>query len=322
MDGMRYLDASGGTVVVNIDHGVKEIGKAALAQMEQISFSHSSQFTNAAQEELGRRMEALSATGFISRRRNFQPMLLPFELIPPCNCYRCPFKKTYPECSVFCARELERVIEREGTENVAAFIGEPIVGSAAGATVPLPEYFPMIRDIYERNDIMFITDKMVCGTGRTGKPFAIEHWGVKPDFIAAGKGMASGYAPLPGLLVSEHIHRTINNGSGILGHAHTFMGNLHSCAVGVAVLQYLEEHDLINRCARMGDYLFSVLEPLWAHPLVGDKGLFAGIDFIQENVTHRPYLRKFQIAERVTDDAFQNSLISLPWVGRRSHRDG
>jgi len=72
----------------------------------------------------------------------------------------------------------------------------------------------------------------------------------------------------------------------------------------------------------MSDYLFSVLEPLWAHPLVGDKGLFAGIDFIQENVTHRPYLRKFQIAERVTDEAFQNSLISLPWLGRRSHRDG
>ena len=107
------------------------------------------------------------------------------------------------------------VIEREGTKNVATFIGEPIVGSAAGVTVPLPEYFLMIRDIYDHNDILFITDKMVCGAGRTGKPFAIEHWGVKPDFIAAGKGMASGYAPLASLLVSEHIHRTINNGSGI-----------------------------------------------------------------------------------------------------------
>ena len=161
-DGKRYLDASGGAVVVSIGHGVREISEAALAQMERITFNHSSQFTNASQEELGRRivalspgggyrlvpltsdseateaaikisrqyhmelgheskhiiiarqqsyhgstLGALSATDFIARRRNYQPMLLPFDLIAPCNCYRCPFEKTYPECNVFCARELE-----------------------------------------------------------------------------------------------------------------------------------------------------------------------------------------------------------------------
>ena len=188
----------------------------------------------------------------------------------------------------------------------------------AGATVPPPEYFPMIREICDRHDILFIADEVMCGTGRTGKPFAIEHWGVVPDFIAAGKGMASGYAPLAGLLVSEHIHQVIKDGSGNLGHGHTFMGNPHSCAVGVAVLRYLEEHDLINRCARMGEYMFSALDRLRDHPLVGNvrgKGLFAGIDFIQDHETHMPYLRKFRVSERVTEEAFRNGLVLYPGSG-------
>ncbi len=379
-DGKRYLDASGGAVVVTIGHGVKEIPEAASAQMDQITYCHSSQFTNPYQEELaqlmadlspgrdyhlisltsgseaveaaikvsrqyhiergneskhliigrkqsyhGSTLGALSATGYLSRRRKFLPMLLPFDLIDPCNCYHCPFGKTYPDCGVECASALEASIQRQGPENVAAFIAETLVGTAAGAPVPPIEYFHMIREICDRHDILFIADEVMCGMGRTGKPFAIEHWDVKPDLIATGKGMASGYAPLSGLLVSDHIYRVFREGSGMLSNGQTFMGNPHSCAVGVAVLKYIEKHGLISRCAEMGKILFSELEPLRDHPLVGDirgLGLFAGIDLIQDPATHKPYPRKFRVVERVVEEAFRRGLILYPGSGGADTEEG
>lgn len=379
-DGKRYLDASGGAVVVSIGHGVKEITEAAVSQMNQLTYAHSSQFTNPHQEELaqlmadlspggnyhlisltggseaveaaikvarqyhiergntskhlvigrqqsyhGSTLGALSVTGYHSRRQKFLPMLLPFDLIEPCNCYQCPFGKTYPECGLECATSLEASIQRLGPENVAAFIAETLVGTAAGAPVPPLEYFQMIREICDRYDILFIADEVMCGMGRTGKTFAIEHWGIKPDLIATGKGMASGYAPLSGLLVSDHMYRVFKEGSGMLSNGQTFMGNPHSSAVGVAVLNYIQKHDLIGRCAEMGKVLFSELERVQSHPLVGDVrglGLFAGIELVQDSVTRKPFPRSFRVVERVTEEAFRRGLILYPGSGGANTEEG
>lgn len=379
-EGKRYLDASGGAVVVNIGHGVEEISDAACAQMGQITYCHSSQFTNPFQEELGHLMAgispggdyklitltggseaieaaikvarqyhiergnhakhhiigrqqsyhgstlgALSATGYYSRRQKFLPMLLPFDLIEPCNCYHCPFEKDYPDCDLQCAAALERSIVQMGPENVAAFIAETLVGTAAGVPVPPFEYFRKIREICDRYDVLFIADEVMCGMGRTGKPFAIEHWGVKPDLIAAGKGMASGYAPLSGLLVSNHMYKVFEEGSGMLSNGQTFMGNPHSCAVGVAVLKFIQKHNLFERCTKMGSFLFKELERIQAHPLVGDirgMGLFAGVEFVQDPLTRRPFPRSFRVVERVTEEAFRRGLILYPGTGGANNEDG
>ena len=371
--GRRYLDGSGGSLVVSIGHGVKEVAEAALSQMEKVSFAHTSQFTSAPQEELaealaklapgdlnrvifvsggseatesaiklarqyhlergktkkykiigrwrsfhGATLGALSAGGQTVRRAPFNPLLLDFPHIPPAYCYRCPYGRPYPGCDLECAWELERAVIGEGVETISAFIAEPIVGAAAGALVPPPEYFRIIREVCDRYDILFIADEVMTGMGRTGMPFAIEQWGVTPDMIITGKGISSGYAPLGAVIVSDRICRVIEGGSGAFIHGHTYMGHPLSCAIGLAVLRYLEDHRLIERAKRMGEALMAELEQLKGHPLVGDvrgKGLMAALELVVDKASKTPFPRDLRVAEAVAGQAFQKGLILYPGSG-------
>ena len=120
-------------------------------------------------------------------------------------CYRCHFKQTYPSCDTYCADYLERLVRMQGPENVAAFIAEPVVGATLGAVPPVPEYFPKIRAICDRYEILFIADEVMTGFGRTGANFAVDHWGVIPDLIATAKGVSGGYIPLGAVIVRDEI---------------------------------------------------------------------------------------------------------------------
>lgn len=372
-EGRRYLDGSGGSLVVSIGHGVREIAEAASAQMAKVSFAHTSQFTSAPQEELaaglaklapgdlnrvifasggseateaaiklarqyhlergeakkykiigrwrgfhGATLGALSAGGQTIRRGPFTPLLLDFPHIPPAYCYRCPFGKAYPGCGLDCAWELERAVRQERAETVSAFIAEPVVGAAAGALVPPPEYFGIIREICDRYDLLFIDDEVMTGMGRTGLPFAIEHWGVTPDIIVTGKGIASGYAPLGATIISERIYQVIAEGSGAFVHGHTYMGHPLSCAIGLAVLRYLENHRLFERTAQIGESLMAELQALKAHPLVGDvrgKGLMVGLELVADKEPKTPFPRSLRVAESVASKAFKKGLITYPGSG-------
>ncbi|MDX2414450.1 MAG: aminotransferase class III-fold pyridoxal phosphate-dependent enzyme, partial [Desulfobacterales bacterium] len=142
----------------------------------------------------GATLGALSATGMHGRRKKFAPYLCDWPHISPAYCYRCPFGKAYPGCELPCARELERTIDQVGADKVMAFIAEPIVGAAGAALVPPPEYWPVVRDICNRHDILLIADEVITGFGRTGKPFAVNHWDVVPDMITMAKGLSGGYS--------------------------------------------------------------------------------------------------------------------------------
>jgi adenosylmethionine-8-amino-7-oxononanoate aminotransferase len=124
----------------------------------------------------GNTLGALSASGRPSWRYHYTPYLQNFPHIHPPYCYRCPYEKTYPECNVFCAHELERVINFEGADYISAFIAEPVIGTSATGVTPPPEYYPIIRDICTRHDILFISDEVITGFGRTGANFGIDHW--------------------------------------------------------------------------------------------------------------------------------------------------
>ena len=132
------------------------------------------------------RRSARSVSGNVRRREPFAPMLQEWGHIPPCYCYRCPLGLEYPSCNVDCADELSRLLEREGSD-VAAFIFEPIVGATLGAVAPPEGYVQRIAEICRRHKILLIADEVMSGMGRTGKPFAVEHWGVTPDMILVGK---------------------------------------------------------------------------------------------------------------------------------------
>jgi adenosylmethionine-8-amino-7-oxononanoate aminotransferase len=162
---------------------------------------------------------------------------LPYPKIPIPNCYRCPENSQYPACNIACAYRLKETIQMVGEEYISAFIAEPVVGAAAGAVVPPPEYYKIIREICDEFDILFIADEVMTGFGRTGLNFGLEHWDVTPDMIVFAKGASAGYYPLAGVIISEKIFTVLKNGQkGIFAPGHTYSGTPMVGAVGCSVI--------------------------------------------------------------------------------------
>ncbi|MEH7511192.1 aspartate aminotransferase family protein [Gottfriedia acidiceleris] len=229
---------------------------------------------------------ALSMSGHPLRRQRFVPILEEYPSVSPPYCYRCPFNLEHPSCDLACASELETAIDRIGPEHIAAFIAEPIIGAAGGAIVPSKGYYQRIKAICEKYDILLISDEVMTGLGRTGKMFAMEHWGVQPDIVTLGKGLTSGYTPMAATIASDRVIEPIMQGSKVVMSGHTFSANPLSAAVSLAVIEYVEKHNLVQAAEEKGNYLMNKLQGLKAKfSFIGDvrgKGLLIGIEFIQD----------------------------------------
>src|SRR5699024_4595389 len=179
--------------------------------------------------------------------------------------YRNPWgAKTLKETSVLAAKELEREILRHGAENIAAFISEPVVGSAAPGVNPEKVYFDMVREICDKYDILFIMDEVMSGTGRTGEKMASEHFQVSPDILVIAKGLSSGYTPIGAAVCTSEIYNTIMvKGSGSFVHGHTYAGNPLSCGIADKVMEIIEREDYIGNCINQGSYLLEKLKKLY-----------------------------------------------------------
>ncbi|MGA7626556.1 MAG: aspartate aminotransferase family protein [Candidatus Acidiferrales bacterium] len=266
----------------------------------------------------GSTLGALSVSGNLRRREPFAPMLKEFGHIAPCFCYRCPFGLTYPECNVDCADEFDRVLERDGAGDVAAFIFEPVVGATLGAVVPPDGYLQRIAEICQRHGILLIADEVMSGMGRTGKPFAVEHGDISPDMILVGKGIASGYAPLGAVIVAGHVADAISRGSGTFLHGFTYNAHAVAAAAGNAVLDYIERENLFARVNSAGRELHHALEPLRKFSIVGDIrgiGLLFGIEFVRDAKTREPFPPEARMATRIHDDAFDAGVVTYPIQG-------
>ena len=266
----------------------------------------------------GNTLGALSMSGRTAWRRMHAPLLLDFPHIPPPYCYRCPWRLSYPECGIQCVSELRRTIRQEGPENIAAFIVEPIIGTSVSAVVPPAEYYPEVRKICDEFDVLLISDEVMSGVGRTGLNWGIEHWGVTPDIITAAKGIAGGYASLGATILGEGVWQAIARGTKKPMHSYTYGGNPLSCAAGLAVLQYIEEHNLVTRAAKMGTKLIARLhEELDPLPYVGDirgKGLFVGIEIVANKETKTPFPPDWDVTHRIEAAALDNGLLILAGV--------
>src|SRR6202051_567707 len=152
----------------------------------------------------GNTLGALSA-GSTLRRADYEHVLFDWPKIPPSFCYRCPWGKTYPSCDIDCANALEDEIKKQGADNIAAFMAEPMMGASGGAVPPVHEYWPKVRELCDRNAILLIADEVMTGFGRTGRRFAVDHWNVKPDILIGGKGLTGGYVPMGMIAVDEKI---------------------------------------------------------------------------------------------------------------------
>lgn len=266
----------------------------------------------------GNTMGALSMSGNVARRRAYTPLLLDFPHIAPAHCYRCPFASSHPDCDLMCAGALETEILRQGAENISAFIAEPVVGATMGAVSAPPGYFQRIREICDRHDVLFIADEVMCGCGRTGKDFAIQHWGVTPDILVTAKGMSSGYAPLAATIVKKEIHETFQKGSGRFIHGHTYGGSTLSCATGVAVLELMREWKLPEKAAEQGEYMRAKMEGLYKYGFVGDvrgKGLMLAMELVKDRKTKEPFPAELKLNEKIASAAFAKGLITYPGGG-------
>jgi adenosylmethionine-8-amino-7-oxononanoate aminotransferase len=277
----------------------------------------------------GMTVGALSMSGNLQTKRgmNMDPYFLGFPHIQPAYCYQCPFKHTYPSCNLFCADELARTIEQEGPESISAFIATPIVGGTGGAITPPSDYFARIREICDRYDILLIMDEVITGFGRLGTNFGIDHWQITPDIITVAKTLSSGYAAHGAVVVHKNIWDTFAKGKRKrLTLLSTFAGHPISCATSLAVQKYIAKHDLIAQCAARGDYLKTKLQALAdQEPLIGDvrgKGLFLGIEFVQDRETRRPFPRATQFMEKVVYAASQRGVIVSGRFGIGTRADG
>ena len=235
----------------------------------------------------GRTMGALSLTASkVNQRRRFEPLMPEVTHVGYGNCYRCPYNLRYGTCGIGCVSQFEEKLFRTTLppEEVAAIIVEPIQGEG-GYVVPPPEYHPRLKALCEKHGILFVADEVQSGIGRTGKMFAIEHWGVEPDIVCTAKGLASGL-PLGAMIAKDEI---MDWPPG--AHASTFGGNPVACVAALETIALVEE-GLMENATSVGNLLMERLRSLQSrHPLIGDvrgKGLMIGIDLVQDRTLKTP----------------------------------
>jgi taurine--2-oxoglutarate transaminase len=238
---------------------------------------------------------------------------------PDCYCYRCPFGLTYPACKVQCARYLDYMIKEEG--NVAGIIVEPIVGTN-GRIVPPPEYYPILRKICDDNNVLLIADEVMTGWFRTGKAFAMQHWGVSPDIMTTAKGCTSAYTPLGMTAASKQVADFFNDELFCHGHTYAYHA-LCLSAIPAAVAEYkkLFDTDLPRKAAvHLKERLFDMAEK---HDCVGDVrgiGHFWGIEIVKNRETREPFdvkADKFSgkalMTAKISGAAMAKGLYVVPW---------
>jgi adenosylmethionine-8-amino-7-oxononanoate aminotransferase len=263
----------------------------------------------------GNTIGAMSMSGRSGWREDYGPYTQNFPHIVPPLPYHCAYCQAKGACSLQCADELERVIHQEGAQYIAAFIAEPILGTSAAGATPHPDYFARIREICDRHNILMIIDEVVTGFGRTGIDFAIQHWDVTPDILCTGKGLSSGYTPIAATITHKRIYEGIYKTAKSFVHGHTYGGNPLSCAVALAVQEYVQKNELVARCAVMGELMLGKLKPLEASPIVGEvrgKGLLIGIEFVADKATHAPFDPALGVTGRVVEKAFERGVLIMP----------
>ena len=208
---------------------------------------------------------------------------------------------TSSQCAVRCAKAIEELIEFHQPSTVAAVIAEPITRNGV---VPGDEYWPMLREICNEYGILLIADEATTGFGRTGKMFAIEYWGVEPDIMVVGGSMSSGYAPVGGMIATEHVAGYFASDKDALKHVFTFAGHPVAATAAVSSIDIICREKLVDNAAQVGAYLLESLSTLIAdHPIVGDvrgRGLLIGMELVSDRKTKARFDPAISIPKRLT----------------------
>ena len=214
-----------------------------------------------------------------------------------------------------CAKELEIAIQHEGPSTVAAFIGEPI-SAAAGIHIPHPEYWPTIREICDKYGVIMICDEVITGFGRTGKMFATEQWGIKPDIFTVAKALTSGYIPIGAAIASKKVSEAFMGDDSQFRHLITFGGNPVACAAAMANLDIMEGEGMVENSAERGTYMYEQLQTLYEHPIVGDvrggMGLLCAVELVKDRDTKESFPAEAKLADKIAPLMNEHNLLGRP----------
>lgn len=321
VDGRRYLDGLSGLWNVNVGHGRRELAEAGAAQLATLAFANNYVgFSNEPAIRLAARLADLTpgdlnyvffTTGggesnetafklarfywslrgrpekvkIISRLGGYHGVgmgAMAATGLPAYWTHFGPLPPGFSQAPAMSAQALEAQILAEGPDTVAAFIAEPVQG-VAGVYPPPPTYFPEVRAICDRHEVLLIADEVITGFGRTGRYWGLEHWNVIPDIIAFAKGVTSGYLPLGGIIFRDTIRAALHNAAhDRFMHAYTYSGHPACCAVGLRNLAIIEQEGLVARAALSGRRVLEALTPLRSKPYVAEVrglGLMAAVEF-------------------------------------------
>ncbi|MFG0851560.1 aspartate aminotransferase family protein [Pseudomonas sp. FYR_2] len=217
---------------------------------------------------------------------------------------------TEAEFGVWAAEQLEKKILEVGEDNVAAFIAEPIQG-AGGVIIPPQTYWPKVKEILAKYDILFVADEVICGFGRTGEWFGTDYYGLKPDLMTIAKGLTSGYIPMGGVIVRDEVAQVLSEG-GDFNHGFTYSGHPVAAAVGLENLRILRDEQIIQQVHdKTAPYLQQRLRELADHPLVGEVrglGMLGAIELVKDKATRARYEGK-GVGMICRQHCFDNGLI-------------
>ena len=270
-------------------------------------------------------LQAMSATGIAGYWKMFEPRVPGFIHVNTCYPYRQEGAKTGETPGEAAARELEEAILRAGPDTVAAFIGEPIHG-AGGIIYPTDDYWPRVREICTRYDVLLIADEIITGFGRTGRWFGLDHWNVRADILSFAKGVTSGYLPLGGIMVSGEIKDALDSvpPANRWMHGYTNSGHPPCCAVALRNIEIIEREKLVENAARMGEVLLRALRNAFGeHPNAGDirggKGLLAAVEFVQDRDSRKNFPVSDDLGGRLRAEMRIRGLVTRTRPAAGSH---
>ncbi|PSR32609.1 MAG: aspartate aminotransferase family protein [Sulfobacillus benefaciens] len=256
---------------------------------------------------------ALGATGLSAFREQFGDDFRDYVYAAAPYRYRCELCSSADRCTLDCVTTIETLITQHGPENIAAFIGEPVLGAGGMIDPPHADYWPRLAEILHHYNIPFILDEVVTGFGRTGRWFAMEHWGLQPDIITVAKGLASGYAPIGAVLVGDAIADTLYGSPDAFYHGHTYSGHPVASALALKNLEIIERERLVENASAVGAKLLSSLQAeAKSLPFVGEVrgfGMMLGIELVQSRTTKEPLMLNDLM---VTTIFLRNGLIVRP----------
>lgn len=290
LSGMQFYDS--GTTAV--EAGLR-LMRAATGKFEFISFHR---------DFHGKTMGAVGLASLDASQGLRAPG---FFLVPRANCYRCPFKQKYPECDLMCVDYIRTVIREETAHRVAGIVLEPVQGWG-GSVVPPDGWIQKIRALCDEYGILFMADEVLTCMARTGKMFAMEHWDTVPDVMTLGKGFGNGF-PVTAMLVSEKYKEVIEK----ISASTSYGGNPMACAAALASIEVIQEENLVERSAHLGEILLKRMKEMEAtYPIIGQArglGCLLGIELVKDKETKEPF---DEAGKLVYQKAFRKGLAWIP----------